>query len=89
MVEVFKTNVTRRRTADRLLRRIHNEFNCRANFDLTDCDRVLRIAMNEQIDTARLIQLVETAGFKATVLPDELPTGLLRNLAADQFQEAI
>jgi len=43
MVEVFKTNVQERK-APILLAALSNAFpGCRINFDLEDCDRVLRI----------------------------------------------
>nr|WP_262908680.1 hypothetical protein [Hymenobacter translucens] len=73
MVEVFKTNVRSRRHAKALLTRIHAAYQeCRANFDLEDRDRILRIeCANEFIHPASLIQLVRDAGFEAEVLPDE------------------
>ena len=55
VVEVFKTNVNKRRQANRLLDAIHNAFgNHKANFDLDDCDRILRV----QCDNGTLISSV-------------------------------
>ena len=72
MVEVFKTNVTARRQARLLLAQIHATFaQYRANFDLEDCDRVLRVeSRHGLISPACLIELLQKAGFQAEVLPD-------------------
>lgn len=77
MVEVFKTNVRRRNIANRIIERIHKEFSqCRANFDLTDVDRILRIKCdNSMPETNAIIQLVASEGFEAEVLPDEPASG--------------
>ncbi|TGE20554.1 hypothetical protein E5K00_21405 [Hymenobacter aquaticus] len=73
MVEVFKTNVRARRHAQRLLTQIHETFaRYRANFDLEDCDKILRIeARSGGVQAAELIDLLHLAGFQAEVLPDE------------------
>ncbi|TGD78612.1 hypothetical protein EU557_20525 [Hymenobacter wooponensis] len=72
MVEVFRTNVKARRHARLLLARIHENFrNYRANFDLEDCDQILRVESQcEHIHPNGLIQLLQEAGFQAEVLPD-------------------
>ncbi|MCB2380053.1 hypothetical protein LGH70_20835 [Hymenobacter sp. BT635] len=72
MVEVFKTNVTARRQARLLLNQIHNTFTqYRANFDLEDCDKVLRVESHTGlVSPACLISLLQEAGFQAEVLPD-------------------
>jgi hypothetical protein len=73
MIEVFKTNVTQREQANRLLELIHETFDgYTANFDLQDCDRILRIkSAVAAIDSATIIALLKNSGFKADVLPDE------------------
>jgi hypothetical protein len=44
MIEVFKTNVNDEVMAQKLIKQLHNTFTgCRANFDLTDCDLILRL----------------------------------------------
>lgn len=75
IVEVFKTNVTNERDATMLVDRIHNALDgCRANFDLTDCDRVLRVATHDGLlSAAAVVDVVRRAGFHAEVLPDEIP----------------
>lgn len=94
MVEVFKTNVTRRKHASMLLHRIHEAFNnCKANFDLDDCDRILRVVYIDGIPgNEQLIDLIKTVGFHAEVLPDTVPTsrqGLVRDINDDQLYKAI
>jgi hypothetical protein len=44
MIEVFKTDVRDSAEANRLVLEIDTRFSgCAANFDLSDCDRILRI----------------------------------------------
>ena len=44
MVEVFKTNVEHRELAEQLASILRGRFAfCKINFDLEDCDRILRI----------------------------------------------
>jgi len=73
MVEVFKTNVVQRDQANGLLDLIHETFEgYRANFDLQDCDRILRIKSEDTpIDSTTIISLLKNSGFEADVLPDE------------------
>jgi hypothetical protein len=72
MIEVFKTNVTQRRDAYRLIESIHRVFRgYKANFDLQDCDRILRIvAGSGHVDAGAVIRLLSRQGFEATVLED-------------------
>jgi hypothetical protein len=72
MVEVFKTNVTNRVHANRLIDQIHHAFReYKANFDLEDCDRILRVkSVTGRIQAAHLIDLLSNSGFRAEVLPD-------------------
>jgi hypothetical protein len=44
MVEVFKTNIERKRIAAKITLELLELFpDCKINFDLEDCDRILRI----------------------------------------------
>ena len=44
MVEVFRTNVKQRDHANILISQIHKAFpDYKANFDLEDCDKILRV----------------------------------------------
>ncbi|MDQ7950122.1 MAG: hypothetical protein REI78_09395 [Pedobacter sp.] len=74
MVEVFKTNVADVLQADYLIELIHA--NCptyRANFDLEDCDRILRIVDgNGSVCASTIIALLEKHDFEVEVLEDIL-----------------
>lgn len=73
-VEVFKTNVLRPDDAKTLVDEIHASFRCcMANFDLEDCDRILRIASQVPIEIPALIGLLNDRGFEAEVLSDDIP----------------
>ncbi|MDN3579759.1 hypothetical protein [Mucilaginibacter flavus] len=71
-VEVFKTNVNKRKNADILLQHIHRAFaGYKANFDLDDCDKILRVQCNDRAIKARaLILFLKDLGFHAEVLTD-------------------
>ena len=72
MVEVFKTNVKDSGQANMLLDQINKSFdNYKANFDLEDCDKILRIKCTiGLIQSTDLITLLKDLGFDAEVLPD-------------------
>jgi hypothetical protein len=72
VVEVFKTNVNKRRQANRLLNAIHNAFgNHKANFDLDDCDKILRVQCdNGTLCAKSLISFLNELGCRAEVLTD-------------------
>lgn len=74
MIEVFKTNVTEKEHANMLLVRIHKTFrDHRANFDLEDCDKILRVTCrNGPVQSYPLIQLLQDFGFQAEILEDEM-----------------
>jgi hypothetical protein len=61
MVEIFKTNVTNKQTANSLLKLLHRQLPaCRFNFDLDDCDRILRAESECLVaEIARIIQIVK------------------------------
>jgi hypothetical protein len=70
-VEVFKTNVADPERAKWLADQIEGNFaNCKVNFDLNDCDRILRIVYEETIQADLLIDLLRNVGCIAEVLPD-------------------
>jgi hypothetical protein len=75
MIEVFKTGVTDPTQADRLRGQIHRAFpRYRANFDLEDCDRILRVEHpGGEVRAAAIIHLLYDLGVQATILPDEAP----------------
>lgn len=74
-VEVFKTNVIEPDQAKMLVRRIQAAFgNYAANFDLDDCDKILRVETKApRIQVSALIAMLKDLGFSAEVLPDDMP----------------
>jgi hypothetical protein len=72
VIEVFKTNVADWADANMLLERIHEQFlNYEANFDLEDCDRILRVkSFGGSVQSPPLIALLNDFGFRAEILPD-------------------
>jgi hypothetical protein len=72
MVEVFSTNVCEKPIADLLVFQIEQRFgNYRANFDLEDCDHILRIKPIEgTVNTESIINFVAGFGYRIEVLPD-------------------
>jgi hypothetical protein len=74
MVEVFKTNVEDCDHAIWIIDRIHKTFtNYTANFDLEDCDNILRIkCVDASIESQFIINLVQKLGFYAEILQDKI-----------------
>ena len=74
MIEVFKTNVRKLYDAKRLLGLIHKKFkDYKANFDLKDCDKILRVqSASGFVQPDFLVNLMREYGFEAEVLPDEV-----------------
>jgi hypothetical protein len=74
MIEVFRTNVKDRSQANMLINQIHKSFGgYTANFDLEDCDRILRVTCTTGlIQASYLIHLLNGFGYTAEVLPDDL-----------------
>ena len=74
MIEVFKTDVTDAENAKLLVDRIHRQFdNYRCNFDLADCDNILRVlSTRNTVAAGEIIDFLRGHGFKAEVLTDEL-----------------
>lgn len=68
-IEVFKTDVKYQKDADKLVREISNTLAYQANFDLDDCDNILRVkSASGNITTSKLIKLLSNLGFNAIVL---------------------
>jgi hypothetical protein len=74
MIEVFKTNVEDSCHADLLIDRIHETFtNYKANFDLDDCDKILRVECKmSDVEPSFLINLLNEFGYDAEILQDEI-----------------
>lgn len=68
MVEVFKTNVTEQNEAARLLSLLISLLPaCKINFDLQDCDNILRVK-GDAIPITAIIELVNSNGFDCALL---------------------
>ena len=68
MVEVFKTNVQNGRQAAAMLKKLYELFpKCRINFDLTDCDKILRVE-GTIASPQKVIEVVTTDGYECQVL---------------------
>ncbi len=73
MVEVFKTTVNHSEHAVMLADRIQKAFmGYRVNFDLEDCDRILRVECHGGcIQATDVILFLQKSGFDAEVLTEE------------------
>ena len=70
MVEVFKTNVQQHEQADQLASVLRGRFDfCKINFDLDDCDKILRVE-GKHICVETIIEILNTRGLRCEVLPD-------------------
>ena len=68
MVEIFKTNVQHQKQAIMLLAALCRKFPLfKINFDLDDCDRILRVE-GENISHEQIIELITLSGCQCNVL---------------------
>jgi len=68
MVEVFKTDVQKKTQSKMLLSILSEAFPLfKINFDLSDCDKVLRVEGNN-LEARRIMILVKQNGFKCEIL---------------------
>ena len=68
MVEVFKTNVQKKTQCKMLLSILSEAFpSFKINFDLSDCDKVLRVE-GDNMEALRIMMLVKEFGFNCEVL---------------------
>lgn len=68
VVEVFKTNVQKKEQSRRLLLLLSDHYPaCRINFDLSDCDRVLRVE-GETVTPEHIMVLLRGQGFHCEIL---------------------
>jgi len=68
MVEVFKTNVRKKAQSKQLLCALSETFpSFKINFDLSDCDKVLRVE-GENMEALRIVILLEQYGYTCEVL---------------------
>jgi hypothetical protein len=68
IVEVFKTNVQEEDRARQLTTRLLAHFpHCKINFDLQDCDKILRVE-GIAVSNEKIIELITGEGFQCYVL---------------------
>jgi len=68
MVEVFKTNVRSIREAKRIIQKLAEEFpKHKINFDLSDCDRILRVQGNNILER-KVISIVTSLHYNCEIL---------------------
>lgn len=68
MVEVFKTNVQKKTQSKMLLCILSEAFpSFKINFDLSDCDKVLRVE-GDDMEVFGIMKLLEECGFRCEVL---------------------
>ena len=68
MVEVFKTNVRSIREARLIIQKLAEEFpQHKINFDLTDCDRILRVQGNSILES-KIISIVTSLNYNCEIL---------------------
>jgi len=71
MVEIFRTNVANKNKAKKIEDAVHSNFDYKVNFDLEDCDRILRVESNDgRLDVFKILQFLKCQGLEAEVLPD-------------------
>jgi hypothetical protein len=67
-VEVFKTMVTYKKDADTVLKLLLNKYpNLKINFDLDDCDKILRVE-GDGIEPEKIIELLTINGYPCEIL---------------------
>lgn len=74
MIEVYKTNILKKKQAKGIEKQIKKKFpNYCVDFDLEDCDHILRIeTFNEALDNDAIINIVQKQDFDIEILTDEI-----------------
>lgn len=68
MVEVYKTNVKKKKSSERILQRIIKKYpDLQVSFDLDDCDRILRCE-GSGFDPAKVRRIVRRSGYRCKIL---------------------
>lgn len=71
-IEIFKTNIQEQSQAEQVRSTLLNILpDARINFDLDDCDKILRIE-NLNFDPGIVVSVVEDLGFLCKVMPDRV-----------------
>ena len=68
MVEVFKTNVEEQKASEQIIQVLLEQFPLhKVNFDLEDCDRILRVH-GQFFSAKRIVELVKENGYECEIL---------------------
>ena len=68
MIEVFKTNITERKAADKIVEQLGKLLpGSHVNFDLEDCDKVLRVEC-DWVDIEKVVEYLNEMGHWCEVL---------------------
>jgi hypothetical protein len=67
LIEVFKTNVQEESQDKRIIGLLRKNAIKKVNFDLDDCDRILRVE-SRNIDCSKITKLLNLEGFECEVL---------------------
>lgn len=72
MIEVFCTNITCKNQAALILQKLSETFsNCYFNFDLEDCDNILRVeSKNRTVNVDSIVNMVRDSGYQISILED-------------------
>jgi len=71
IVEVFRTNITSENIAIDIVKEIHSMFpEISVNFDLDDCDKILRLVTPSYDYVLKVASVVQSNGYYCEVLPD-------------------
>ena len=72
MVEIFKTDVKSRIRSKKIIAMLNKSFpSYKINFDLDDCDKILRIeSQNGDIDIESIIKIVRRSSVEIDFIPD-------------------
>jgi hypothetical protein len=68
MVEVFKTDVEKEYEAEGILKKLSEHYpECRINFDLDDCDNILRVE-GRKLNPQTIISCLNNLSYKCIIL---------------------
>jgi hypothetical protein len=69
MIEIFKTNVHNKKQAKQVMISLQTGFaEAKINFDLTDCDKILRVEGIRELDAHDIINDLNRLGFECDIL---------------------
>lgn len=69
MIEVFKTNVQLKKDANYIVRNLQNKIaNSKINFDLEDCDKILRVEGTTAVNNSYIIKYMKKLGYNCEIL---------------------